>query len=171
MTMFALVALAGPWCALAAPPKPLNVTESVDIKAPVARVWATAKDFDSLNKWHPGFAKDELVKGTNNKPGAVRSLTIKDGPTFTEELLAFSNKTHTYRYRIVESPLPLRDYVATFTVKPGEGGTSKVTWVGNFKRKNPAENPPEAENDAAAVKLITGVFQSGLANLKHLLEG
>jgi mxaD protein len=171
MTMFALVALAGPWCALAAPPKALNVTESVDIKAPVARVWATAKDFDSLNKWHPGFAKDELVKGTNNKPGAVRSLTIKDGPTFTEELLAFSNKTHTYRYRIVESPLPVRDYVATFTVKPGEGGTSKVTWVGHFKRKNPAENPPAAENDAAAVKLITGVFQSGLANLKHLLEG
>jgi len=166
-----LIALAGPWCAQAAPPKPLNVTESVEIKAPVARVWEVTKDFDSLNKWHPGFSKDELVKGTNNEVGAVRKLTIKDGPSFTEELLAFNNATHTYRYRIIESPLPLRDYVATFTVKPGKDGTTKVTWVGKFKRKNPAENPPEAENDAAAVKLITGVFQGGLANLKHLLEG
>jgi uncharacterized protein YndB with AHSA1/START domain len=171
MAVSVLIAVAGSWCAQAAPPKPLNVTESVEIKAPVDRVWAVAKDFDSLNKWHPGFSKDELVKGTNNEVGAVRKLTIKDGPSFTEELLAFNNATHTYRYKIIESPLPLRDYVATFTVKPGKDGTTKVTWVGKFKRKNPAENPPEAESDAAAVKLITGVFQGGLANLKHLLEG
>jgi mxaD protein len=171
MAVSVLIALAGPWCAHAASPKPLNVTESVEIKAPVDRVWAVAKDFDSLNKWHPGFSKDELVKGTDNEVGAVRKLTIKDGPSFTEELLAFDNATHTYRYKIVESPLPLRDYVATFSVKPGKDGTTKVTWVGKFKRKNPAANPPEDESDAAAVKLITGVFQGGLANLKHLLEG
>ncbi|MDB6087469.1 MAG: hypothetical protein JWN85_253 [Gammaproteobacteria bacterium] len=171
LCVFILSALAGPWCALADPPKPLSVTESVQIKAPVDRVWAVAKDFDSLNKWHPGFSKDEVVKGTNNTPGAVRALTIKGGPTFTEELLAFNDATHTYRYKIIESPLPLRDYVATFSVKPGKDGTTKVTWVGKFKRKNPAENPPDAENDAAAVKLITGVFQGGLANLKRLLEG
>jgi mxaD protein len=170
MAVSILIALAGSWCE-AEPPKPLNVTESVEIKAPVDRVWAVAKDFDSLNKWHPGFSKDELVKGTNNEVGAVRKLTIKDGPSFTEELLAFDNATHTYRYKIIESPLPLRDYVATLTVKPGKDGTTKVTWVGKFKRKNPAENPPEAESDAAAVKLITGVFRGGLANLKHLLEG
>jgi uncharacterized protein YndB with AHSA1/START domain len=171
MTAVALIALAASWCALAAPPKPLSVTESVEIKAPLAKVWAASKDFDSLDKWHPGFAKDVLVKGPNNKPGTVRALTIKDGPTFTEELISFSEANHTYRYKIIESPLPLSDYVATFTVKPGKEGTTVVTWVGKFKRKNPAENPPAAENDDAAVKLITGVFQSGLANLKKQLEG
>jgi mxaD protein len=171
MTVLALIALAAPWCALAAPPKPLNVTESVEIKAPVARVWAASKDFDSLDKWHPGFAKDVLVKGPNNKPGTVRALTIKDGPTFTEELISFSDTDHTYQYKILESPLPLRDYVATFSVKPGKDGTTLVKWVANFKRKNPAENPPQAESDAAALKLITGVFQGGLANLKKQVEG
>ncbi len=170
-TVLALIALAAPWCAVAAPAKPLKVVETVEIKAPLAKVWAVTKDFDSLNKWHPAFAKDELVKGPNNKPGTVRALTIKDGPTFTEELIAFSDTDHTYRYKILESPLPLSDYVATFTVKPGQEGTTVVTWVGRFKRKNPAANPPEAENDAAAVKLITGVFQSGLANLKKQIEG
>jgi mxaD protein len=169
--LFALFTTAASWSALAGPPQPLSVTETININAPVATVWAAIKDFDGLNKWHPGFVKDEIVKGSNNTTGAVRSLTIKDGPTFTEELLAFSEKSHSYKYRIIESPLPLQDYVSTVSVKKGEGGTTVVTWVGNFKRKNPADNPPEAESDAGAVNLIKGVYQGGLANLKKQLEG
>jgi len=169
--VLAALALAAPLCAFAAPLKPLSVTESVDIKAPLAKVWAVAKDFDSLNKWHPGFAKDVLTKGPNNTPGTVRSLTIKDGPTFTEELIAFSETGHTYQYKILESPLPLQNYVSTFTVKAGADGATHVTWSAKFTRKNPTEHPPEAETDDAAVKLITGVFQSGLANLKKMAEG
>jgi mxaD protein len=151
---------------------PLSVNESIDIKAPLDKVWAASKDFDSLNKWHPGFVKDELKTGHNNAKGAVRALTIKDGPTFTEELLSFSESGHTYQYRIIESPLPLAGYVATFTVKPGkDAGSSHVTWSAKFTRKNPAANPPAGETDADAVKLITGVFQGGLANLKKMTEG
>ena len=169
--LLAAASLAVSGFAFGAPLKPLSVTETVDIKAPVAKVWAAAKDFDSLNKWHPGFAKDVLTKGPNNTKGTVRALTIKDGPTFTEELLAFSETEHSYQYRIIESPLPLNNYVATFVVKPGKGDTSTVTWSAKFTRKNPADAPPAGETDEDAVKLITGVFQGGLANLKKMAEG
>ena len=172
LVALAAMALLVPALALGAPLKPLSVTETVEIKAPVAKVWAAAKDFDSLNKWHPGFSKDVLTQGPNNKPGTVRALTIKDGPTFTEELTSFSETGHTYQYKIIESPLPLQNYVATFVVKPGKDATSSVvTWSAKFTRKNPSDHPPEAETDDAAVKLITGVFQSGLANLKKVSEG
>jgi len=157
--------------AFADPPKTLKVVKSVDIAAPVDKVWDTVKDFDSLNKWHPGFAQDELQKGKNNEPGAVRKLTVKDGPSFTEELLAFDAAKHTYKYRIIESPLPLRNYVSHITVSPGPKGGSHVTWSGTFKRKSTSETPPEAENDDAAVKLVTGVYEGGLANLKKMLGG
>lgn len=167
----ALLALTVAWPAFGAPPKTLKVVKSVDLHAPVDKVWAAVKDFDSLDKWHPGFAKDALVKGTNNKPGAVRSLTVKDGPTFTEELLAFDDAHHTYRYRIVESPLPIQGYVSRLTVKPRPNGGSRVTWSGTFKRKNTSANPPEAESDAGAVKLVTGVYDGGLANLKKQFGG
>lgn len=165
-----VVAVAAPWCALSAPLKQLSVVESVEIKAPIAKVWAATKDFDSLDKWHPGFSKDVLTKGTNNSPGTVRALTIKDGPTFTEELISFTESTHTYRYKILESPLPVQNYVSTFKVTPGKNGTTTVTWSAKFTRKNPADNPPAPESDDAAVKLITGVFQAGLANLKKQTE-
>lgn len=171
LTMAVLAMAAAGSAALADAPKTLKVVKTVNIQAPVDKVWNTLKDFDSLNKWHPGFAKDEIVKGENNKPGAVRKLTVKDGPSFTEELLAFDEATHSYRYRIIESPLPLRNYVSHISVKPGAKGGSQVTWSGTFKRKSTSDTPPEAENDAAAVKLITGVYEGGLANLKKMLGG
>jgi mxaD protein len=149
----------------------LKVVKSVDIQAPVDKVWATVKDFDSLDKWHPGFSRDSIVSGTNNQPGAVRSLTVKDGPTFTEKLLAFDEAGHSYRYRIIESPLPLRRYVSWVTVKPGPHGGSRVTWTGTFMRKSPSDAPADGQDDATAIKLVTSVYQGGLDNLKKQLGG
>lgn len=170
--VLAFVALAAPWAALADAPKTLRVVQTVEIKAPVSKVWATIKDFDSLNSWHPAFAKDEIIKGSNNKVGAVRQLTVKDGPTFTEQLLAFSSKNHSFKYKIIdESPLPIRNYVSTLSVKAGPNGTSVATWTGTFKRKNASENPPDAESDAGVTKFITGVYRGGLDNLKKMIEG
>jgi mxaD protein len=169
LTMAVLAVTAAGGVAPADAPKTLKVVKTVNIQAPVDKVWSAIKDFDSLNKWHPVFAKDEIVKGDGNKPGTVRKLTIKDGPSFTEELLAFDEATHSYRYRIIESPLPVRDYVSHVSVKPDGKGGSKVTWSGTFKRKSTSDTPPEAENDDAAIKLITGVYAAGLANLKKML--
>ena len=119
LTLAGALAVGTAW---ADPPRTLRVVESVEVKAPLERVWDTVKDFDGLNKWHPGFASDELVSGANGKAGAVRKLTIKDGPVVSERLLAFDEVHHSYRYRIVESPLPISHYSATISVRPGRGG-------------------------------------------------
>ncbi len=168
-----LIALSASCAALADPPKTLHVEQTVDIKAPVAKVWAAIMNFDSLPSWHPAFAKDEIVKGTNNQAGAVRQLTVKDGPTFTERLLKFSSSGHSFHYQIIDpSPLPIVHYRSTLSVKAGaDGNSSVVTWGGSFKRKNPSDNPPDAESDAGVTKFITGVYRSGLDNLKKTLEG
>jgi mxaD protein len=168
-----LVALAASWTVLADPPKTLHVEQTVDIKAPASKVWAAVKNFDSLPSWHPAFAKDEIVKGTNNQVGAERQLTVKDGPTFTERLLKFSSKNLSFHYQIVDpSPLPIVHYRSTMSVKAGaDGSSSVVTWSGSFKRKNPADSPPDAESDAGVTKFITGVYTSGLDNLKKTVEG
>jgi mxaD protein len=154
-----------------AAPAPLRVVESVEIKAPTAKVWDAVKDFDGLNKWHPGFSADVIVSGGNGQLGSVRKLTIKDGPSFTEKLLSYDEAGHTYRYQIIESPLPITDYVSRITVRSAGGGMTKVIWSSTFKRKNPAANPPEAESDAGATKLVQGVYRGGLDNLKKMLEG
>jgi len=157
--------------AWAAAPQTLHVTESVEIKAPVDKVWDTIKDFDGLNKWHPGFSGDELVSGSNGKAGTVRKLTIKDGPSFTEKLTSFDAAHHSYHYIIIESPLPFDHYSSIVSVQPGSSaGLTKVVWSGRFKRKNTSVNPSEAESDAGVTKLLKGVYRGGLDNLKKMLE-
>src|SRR5215471_5126990 len=113
---FFLIAAAGD--AFAAAPM-LKVTKSVTINASADKVWARSKDFSGLD----------------NKVGAVRLLTLKDGGTIKEKLLAHDDLRHTFRYSILEGVLPVSNYTSTFTVAT-DGKKAKVTWSGDFQRKN-----------------------------------
>ena len=54
---------------------------------------------------------------------------------------------------------------------PGADDAAVVEWRGAFYRGFPNNDPPPEQNDEAAVKAVTGVYKSGLANLKKLVEG
>jgi mxaD protein len=155
--------------AMAAAPV-LHTTKTATFDASASKVWDAAKDFNGLAKWHPALASDEIVEGTNNKVGAVRVLTLKGGGTIKEKLLAFNAASHSFKYAIIESVLPVSDYTSTLTVKSLGKGKSSVTWSGRFKRKNVGDNPGDKENDKAATDTIEGVYQSGLDNLKKIVE-
>ena len=166
--VFALSLLVSGTSMAAAPA--LHVTKSVTINADAAKVWDTMKNFDGLNTWHPAVAKDEIVSGTNNHAGAVRLLTLKDGGTIKEKLLAYSAPSKMMKYSILEGVLPVSGYTSTISVKSAGKGKSTVTWHGNFKRKNTGAKPAEDQNDKAATDTISSVYQAGLDNLKKISE-
>ncbi|MFI4979652.1 MAG: SRPBCC family protein [Nevskiales bacterium] len=163
----ALLSVAG--SSLAAAPQ-LKASESVTINAPVSAVWDKVKSFDGLGNWHPAVAKDEIVEGDNDKVGAVRLLTLKDGGTIKEKLLGFSDTSHSFKYAILESVLPVSSYTSTLVVKPAGKGASKVTWSGSFKRKDTSDKPADGADDKAATTTISSVYRGGLDNLKTLVE-
>jgi mxaD protein len=148
----------------------LHVTQTIAIDASAAKVWKAAKDFDSLNTWHPAVAKDAIVEGTNNTVGAVRLLTLQDGGTIKEKLLSFDAAGHKFKYAIVEGVIPVSNYTSTFVVTSAGKGKATVTWSGRFQRKNLGDSPADNENDKAATDAITGVYKSGLDNLKKVVE-
>jgi hypothetical protein len=153
--------------ALAARPT-VAVTEQVELAAPPATTWAVVRDFDGLHKWHPAFASTEIIKGRNNVKGALRVLTTKDGAKLTEQLLTHSDKSMSMKYRITESPFPIRNYVSTVKVTASKGGGSIVTWSSTFKGKD--EKPKEGEDDASLKKLVSGVYTTGFDNLKTFVK-
>jgi len=155
--------------ALAVAP-PLTTSKTITIDAPAAKVWNAVKDFNGLATWHPALASDEIVEGKNNSVGAVRLLTLKGGGTIKEKLLAFNPAGRSFKYAIVESVLPVSDYTSTLVVKPAGKDKSTVVWSGHFKRKDVRDNPDDKSNDKAAVDAISGVYQSGLDNLKKMVE-
>lgn len=149
----------------------LKVSKSITINASADKVWQQAKDFSGLNTWHPAVETDKIVGGTDNSVGAVRLLTLKGGGTIQEKLLAYNDAKHTFKYAILEGVLPVSHYTSTFTVSAAGKGKSRVTWSGSFQRKDTGPKPAENANDKAAKDAIAGVYQSGLDNLKKVVEG
>lgn len=162
----AAAALAAP--AFAHGPTRQKVTEKITINAPADVVWAKIKNFDALKDWHPAVAESPADKG--NTEGSVRSLKLKGGGQLIETLESYNDAQKKYSYRAKDGgALPVTNYTSTIQVS-GSGATSTVEWRGAFYRGYPNNNPPPDQNDEAAVKAITGVYQGGLENLKKLVE-
>lgn len=168
--IFALLALAIlPLTAAAHGPSPQKVDKSVVIKAEPEKVWAIVKDFGNMHKWHPAVASTKLEKKGND---TFRLLTLKSGGTIYEKLRSADDADKKMRYEIVEGVLPVADYNAFMTVKPGpNAGESTVNWVGRFYRVYKLNPPiPEGQDDASALNAVTGVYDAGLEGLKKFAE-
>ncbi len=100
----------------------------------------------------------------------MRLLTLKGGGTVKEKLLGFDETGHRFRYAILESALPVSHYTSSVVVTATGTNKTLVTWSGRFKSKDDNGSAPSADNDKAAVDAVTGVYQSGLDNIKKLLE-
>lgn len=170
LKLIALAALATVSMAALAAATQLKVSKQVTINAPPDKVWEAVRNFDGLDKWHPAVESDKIVAGKNNEVGAERLLTLKGGGTIREKLLAFDDKRHSMRYSIIEGVLPVSDYTSTITVAAAGKDRSTVTWSGAFKRKDTSDKPAADANDEAATKTMSGVYESGLENLKKMLE-
>lgn len=155
-------------------PTPQKVEKSITIKADPAKVWAMVKDFGNMQKWHPAIAADKLEqkKDDNGDMATYRTLTLKSGGIINEKLRNSDDKDMKLKYEIVSSPLPFTDYNSTMTVAKGEAaGETTVTWVGRFYRIYKLNPPiPEGQDDKTAIDAVTGIYDSGLANLKKVLE-
>jgi mxaD protein len=152
-------AIAACWPGATAAAAELSVKKSVTLKGSPEATWSLMGDYCAIAKWDPGVTNCEITRGTNNRPGAVRTLTLEDGTTMTEELVKHDAKLRTYTYRILESALPVQSYLSTITVLPGSAGGSVVEWTGTFKAAPGTE-------DAAARSMIEEIYAAGLASLQ-----
>ncbi len=91
----------------------MHVSRSMIIDAPIDRVWAAVRSFDSVAAWNPAVTNARIETGSPTATGAIRHLDIADGTVFRETLLAHSDVDHFYTYDILESPLPVTGYVST----------------------------------------------------------
>lgn len=136
------------------------------IDAPIETVWAKIRDFNALPVWHPAIADSQIENGEpSDKIGCIRNFNLKDGGNIREQLLALSDIDHTCIYSILESPMPVENYVATLRLlKITDGNRTYIEWSAEFN------TPPEAEAEMVAL-VGGGVFQGGIDALKSILEG
>jgi hypothetical protein len=144
----------------------LNSYVSMNVNAPASMLWDVVKDFDGLENWCPPFSGDELQSGVNNTIGAVRTLTIKDGPSFNEELLAWDRMKRSYTYRVLDpAPLPVKNYQSTLTIIQLSPGLANVTWSSAYKN-----NSNGKMTDDEVINFINGVYATCLSTAKQKVE-
>jgi hypothetical protein len=144
----------------------LNSYFSLNIDAPASNVWDVVKDFGGLDTWHPMFSGDVIKSGTNNQIGAVRTLTIQDGPSFDEQLMVWDDHERHYTYRVIDpNPLPIKNYSSTMRVMQLSPGVTNVTWTSTYENNSGGEMP-----DVELIALINGAYAAGLDALKFEME-
>lgn len=107
-----------------------DVMRSTVVPAAVDAVWRVVRDFDGLPAWVPPITASTLEDGARpDQVGAVRHLTLGDGGTVRERLVALDDRERSLTYAIVESPFPVQDYRSTIRVLPvTSSGECFVTW-------------------------------------------
>ncbi len=143
-----------------------RVYVSTVIGAPADRVWDRIRDFNGLPRWHPAIRDSRIEDALpSDKVGCIRNFNLQNGDNIREQLLGLSDYDMFCTYSILESPMPLEDYVATIRLTPvTEGDRTFVEWSAEFSCD------PADEDD-----LVTGiggdVFQTGFDSLKRHFGG
>jgi hypothetical protein len=147
-----------------------KVVETVEIDAPAGRVWALVGDFAAgWPKWHPAIEGSAADQG--NSVGSVRHLAIKGGKFLDEELEGYDGTAMSLKYRIkAGDALPVTNYSSNIKISSNGADKCSVEWRGAFYRGYPNNDPPPDRNDEAAVAAVTGVYKTGLTNLKAVAE-
>ena len=91
----------------------VKVERSTVIDAPVDRVWSVLRDFNGHDRWHPAVKESRIEeRRPSDAIGAVRRFRLADGAMLRERLLTLSDPEKTFSYCLLDTPIPLLNYVA-----------------------------------------------------------
>ncbi|MEO1424061.1 MAG: SRPBCC family protein [Pseudomonadota bacterium] len=136
------------------------------VPAPAAKVWDRVRDFNGLPKWHPRVRDSRIEDALpSDKVGCIRNFNLQNGDNLREQLLGLSDYDMFCTYSILESPMPLTDYVATLRLTPvTEGDRTFIEWSAEF-------SCDPADEDDLVGGIGTNVFQGGFDALKRHYGG
>ena len=145
----------------------IRLVRSTVIDAPIERVWAMLRDFNSHDQWHEAVEQSRIERGErSDQVGCIRNFTLRDGNRIREQLLALSDSDYRSTYCVVEATVPLQRYVATVTLKPvTDGNRTFWHWESSFA------TPPGMERELTEM-VAHGVYEAGFECLRrHLHRG
>ena len=142
----------------------VRVRRTTVLDAPIDAVWRILRDFNGHDRWHPIVERSTLEDHRHtDQAGAVRSFTIRSGERVREILLALSDRDRRLRYAIVDSDLPLEEYVAEIHLKPvTDGDRTFWSWSSRFRT-------PPGEEEALARLVGAEVYEAGFEGVRTAL--
>ncbi len=112
----------------------VKVVRSTVLKAPIEDVWEVLRDFNGHDRWHPAVSTSQIERGESpDRVGAVRRFKLQDGSELREQLLTLSDLEQTLSYCLLDTPIPLFNYVAHVRLMPvTDDNTTLWEWESRF---------------------------------------
>jgi hypothetical protein len=123
-------------------------------------LWERFGGWCAIKDWHPAVEKCDASKEGD---ADIRTLTLKNGGGIVKERLT-ERKDFVYKYMILESPFPIKNYEAQFALTPDDDDEDEINfaWSAVFD----AEGKPDKE----ARGIMDGVLSAGIENIKKLTK-
>lgn len=139
-----------------------EVTRSVLLDHPPAKVWEMIGDYAALDAWHPAVAKLEL--SGDDSSGLYRTLTLEGGGTLKERLQSHSPEGMAYSYSIESGVLPVKNYVSKLSVRAAKHDPEMavVEWSSTFD--------PLGIGEKEIRDVIGGIYSAGFSSLTEKLK-
>jgi hypothetical protein len=132
----------------------LSFERSARLAAPAADVWALIGRFDAVADWHPAVnSSASWQEGTSE----FRELVIVGNIKIVERQIDRDDARMSYRYAIVDGPLPVEGYTSVISVADNGDGTSTVRWACEFRLAGAPEY--------VAREAIGGIYDAGMQSL------
>lgn len=143
----------------------VKVERSTVINASVERLWQVLRDFNGHDRWHPAVSNSRLQDGkSTNQVGAVRNFVLTGGERISEQLLSLSDHAWSLRYCIVNSDIPLYNYVAEIVLKRiTDQDAAYWVWRSSF------DTPAGRESELAGL-VGSSVYEAGFQAIRKRLE-
>ena len=112
----------------------VKVLRSTVLEAPIEAVWDILRDFNGHDRWHPAVQTSQIERGRDaDRVGCVRKFRLADGSELREQLLALSDSEASFSYCLLNTPVPLFNYVAHVRLIPvTDTDHTYWQWEGNF---------------------------------------
>jgi hypothetical protein len=108
--------------------KNYKVQVKEELPADVNIVWQHLRDFGDIKSWATG----KIVKKEGSGVGMIRHIAF-DLDKVVERCEAHDESNMTFTYRLLESPWPMSDYVATVILTSSGPGKTLIEWSSNYQ--------------------------------------
>ncbi|KIT16229.1 SRPBCC family protein [Jannaschia aquimarina] len=134
----------------------VKVVKSTVMEAPVEAVWDILRDFNGHDEWHPAITDSQIERGQgSDKVGCVRRFHLADGSELREQLLTLSDADMAYSYCLLDTPIPLLNYVSHVRLAP----VTDEDWT--FWQWESRFDTPKGRERELRDLVAEGVYQSG----------
>lgn len=111
--------------------KNADITNSIEIEGDINFAWTCISNLGNLQYLVPSTIKKSELTG--NGKGSIVTLTLANNGIIVEEVVKLDNKQRHITYTMISTPLPIKDYKASFRVIPLADNRFEVVFEAKFK--------------------------------------